>query len=95
MKVRKLKNWLKALRQAGGIKSLEMEKFAKALGRKKSKVGKEPTWINEKFPNLPPVSIPHHSVDLNRFTAGGILDQLENDLEKLEMEEKRKDKEDE
>jgi hypothetical protein len=30
------------------------------------------------------LAIPHHSSDLNKFTARGILDQLEEDLEALE-----------
>jgi hypothetical protein len=32
------------------------------------------------------VSIPHHSQDLNRFTARAILQQLEEDLEALEVD---------
>ena len=71
---------IEELRRKGGVKSSEMESFAQALGRKRSKGGKEPTWVSPVFPDLRPVSIPHHSKDLNRFTAGSILDQLEEDL---------------
>lgn len=61
-----------------------MEAIARSLGRKQHDRGKEPTWINEVFPDLRPVSIPHHASDLNRFTAQSILDQLEQDLKRLE-----------
>ena len=81
----KIRQQMEAYRKRGGIKSAELESLAKDLGRVKSKRGKEPTWVNERFPELYPLSIPHHgSHDLNRFTAGSILDQLENDLERWE-----------
>ncbi len=63
-----------------------MEALAKGLGRALHSRGTEPTWVSERFPNHPPVSIPHHSRELNRFTARTILDQLERDLERLEDE---------
>ena len=81
----KIRQQIEACHKRGGIKSAELESLAKDLGRVKSKRGKEPTWVNEQFPELYPLSIPHHgSHDLNRFTAGSILDQLENDLERWE-----------
>jgi hypothetical protein len=82
----KLRKWLQELRRKGGIESSELESLAKALGRvPKFKRGKEPTWVNQNFPDLRPLSIPRHgSKDLNRITANIILDQLELDLEKYE-----------
>ena len=84
-KLKRLKRRLNDLRRRGGVKSAELEGLAKGLGRfHDKKRGKEPTWVNRDFPELRPLSIPHHSTDLNRFTAGGILDQLEGDIEKIE-----------
>jgi len=89
---KRLQERLDALRAKGSVKSKEIEAFAKAVGRVKSKRGKEPNWINPNYPHLRPVSIPHHSTDLNKFTARGILNQLEEDIEAkessaLQMEE--------
>ena len=86
-KLDKLEQQIEAIRKKGGIKSSELESLAKELGRVKSKRGKEPTWISEQFNDLRPVSIPRHgSRDLNRYTAGGIIDQLELDVERWEEE---------
>jgi hypothetical protein len=85
-KVIRLRRKLESLRGKGGVKSSEIESLAKSLGRKRHKRGSEPTWINESFRHLRPVSIPHHSTELNRFTARAILDQLEADLEAWEAE---------
>jgi len=73
-KLQKLIQDLSKFRKRGGIKSNELETFAKDLGRKRSPRGSEPTWISISFPDLRPLSIPHHSGDLNKFTAGSILD---------------------
>ena len=85
MTEQKLQNlWaeVNSLRKKGGIKSSELQSLAKAVGKSRHKKrGKEPTWISS-FSMLPPVSIPDHSGDLNKFTARGILDQIERDLEK-------------
>jgi hypothetical protein len=83
-KVARLRKEFTTLRRKGGVKTHEIEALAAALGRIRHQRGKEPTWINPDFPRLRPVSIPHHSKDLNRFTAQSILDQLEPDLEALE-----------
>jgi len=85
-KVIRLRQKLESLRGKGGVKSTEIQLLAKKLGRKRHKRGSEPTWINESFRHLRPVSIPHHSKGLNRFTARAILDQLEADLEAWEAE---------
>lgn len=60
--------------------SRQLEAFAKTLGRKHVKRGKEPTWVSMEFPNLRPIAIPHHSSNPNKFTADSILDQLEEDI---------------
>jgi hypothetical protein len=78
MDQKKLRN---IIRQINGLygsdrKSRELEGVAKRLGRTKVKHGAY-TWENGTFPTLPPLSIPHHSRGLKRFTAEGILDQLQ------------------
>ena len=83
-KLEKLRRKIGELRRKGGIKSSEVESLAKSLGRVLHPRGKEPTWVSKQFPSLRPLSIPHHSTDLNRYTAGNILDQLEEDLERFE-----------
>src|SRR5689334_8412796 len=83
-KIRKLRSKIEALRGKGGVKSAELESLARSLGRKRANTGKEPTWISEELPDRRPVSIPSHPGDLNRFTARGILDQLEGDLDRYE-----------
>lgn len=83
-KPEKLRRKLESLRRTGGIKSREMESFAKSLGRKSVTRGKEANWINKEFPHLPPVSIPHHGTELKRFTARSILDDFERDVEEHE-----------
>jgi hypothetical protein len=84
-KLDKLRKQVDELRKKGGIKSSELESLARALGRVPFKRGKEPTWVNKTFPDLRPLSIPHHgSKDLNRITVNLILDQLEQDIEKFE-----------
>jgi hypothetical protein len=75
-KLRKLQSRLSQLR-GSSVKPRKLEGLAKTLGRKRVKRGSEPTWVNETFPALRPLSIPHHSRDVKRFTAESILDQLE------------------
>jgi hypothetical protein len=43
----------------------------------------DPQWVNEEL-NWRPLSIPSHSGDMPRGTAGSILNQLEEDLFRLE-----------
>jgi hypothetical protein len=84
-KLDKIHKRVAELRKKGGIGYSELESLARALGRVRSKRGKHLTWINKAFPDLPPLSIPHHgSKDLNKYTANHILDKLEMDIEKLE-----------
>jgi len=84
-KIKNLRAQLNQLRRQGGIKSRELERFAEALLRERHKRGSEPTWVSTRFKDIRPVSIPNHAGrDLNRHTAGSILNQLEEDLERLE-----------
>jgi hypothetical protein len=84
-KLDKLRKRVEELRKKGGIGYSELESLARALGRVSSKRGKHQTWVNQIYPELRPLSIPHHgSKDLNRITANNILDQLEFDIEKFE-----------
>ncbi len=74
--LRRLAQRLNALR-GSPRKPRELEALARAFGRKRAKRGKEPTWINAAFPQLPPLSIPHHSHDVKWRTTEEILSQLE------------------
>ena len=83
-KLDRIRRRLDSLRLKRGIKPIKLEAVARALGRVRHKRGKEPTWVNENMPELRPLTIPHHSTDLNRFTAASILDQLEGDIDRIE-----------
>ena len=84
-KLRQLRKRLQALRaRARNIESRELEKLARAIGRKRVGRGKEPTFISTLLPQSRPLSIPHHSATLKIGTASNILDQLEKDLDDLE-----------
>ncbi len=92
-KLDKIERKLEILRsRQANIRDRELVSLAKSLGRLRSPRGKEPTYINEFFQHLRPLSIPSHPRALNRFTAGSIIDQLELDIlawdEFLENEEK-------
>ncbi len=84
MNKKKLRKEFNCIRNKKVIKCTEMERLAKKLGRTRINRGKEPTWENLNFKTLRPLSIPHHPGDLNPYTADSILDQLEEDLEKIE-----------
>jgi hypothetical protein len=72
-------------------KAVDVENFARRLGRKKVQRGKEPTWESE-LGELSVLSIPHHGGrDLAPGTKNSILDQLEDDL--LAWEERLEDDE--
>lgn len=85
--VKKLRQDLQQLRKAPyGRKAKELENFAKAVGRSKSKRGKEPTWIREDNPELtPPLSIPNHAADMKVGTFLSIVDQLISDCDDWEI----------
>ena len=64
-------------------KARDLEELARSLGRTIFNRGKEPTWVNKYFSELPPLSIPHHGGrDLATGTKHSILTQLEDDLAK-------------
>ena len=68
------------------MKPGRLESLAKALGRTRAKRGSEPTWVSVVFPALRPLSIPHHSKEVKRFTAESILDQLEVDVHEWQQQ---------
>lgn len=74
-KLKKIRREIQAL-YGSDRKSRELEGIAKKLHREKVKRGSY-TWENTAFPDLPPLSIPHHSKGVKRFTAESILDQLQ------------------
>jgi hypothetical protein len=85
-KIRRLRSRLERLR--GGVANLKREDlvgFAEALGRVRSRRGKEGTYISSLLPHSRPISIPKHRT-FNKFTAGNILDAFEQDLFALEEE---------
>jgi hypothetical protein len=93
-KLRRLKRRLATLRQRiGNIKSSELQRLAQALGRyHDTSRGKEPTFVSQLLHHSRPISIPNHPGSLKKFTAGNILDKLEEDivaLEELLAEEER------
>jgi hypothetical protein len=75
------------------IRSQELISLAESLGRELYKRGKEPNYVSTIMPKKRPISIPNHPGSLNKFTAGSILDDLEQDIfnieEKLESEGER------
>ncbi|HMD87848.1 MAG TPA: hypothetical protein VKF38_01675 [Anaerolineaceae bacterium] len=82
--LKKLKTRLAKLRnQVANMTNAKLVSFAGALGRTRSKRGKEPTYISELLPYSLPISIPGHK-KINKFTAGSILDAFEKDIEELE-----------
>ncbi len=92
-KLKKIRKNLSNLRlKPNNIRSRELIKLAKSLGRKLFDRGHEPTYISDLLPRSYPISIPKHPGALPRFTAGNILDQLEQDIFDLDnnTEEERK-----
>lgn len=83
-KIEKLRSELASFRGRGGIKSAELVRFARKIGRRPAEHGSQPAWVSKWLPGQRPVSIHPHAKDLNRFTAGDIIDQFEDDLDKLE-----------
>jgi hypothetical protein len=78
-KLHRLKRELAALRRSPQ-KAAAFERFARKLGRKPVKRGKEPMWESAEF-DLYALAIPHHGGrDLAPGTQNSILNQLENDL---------------
>jgi hypothetical protein len=79
-KLGKISRDLMAMRDAPQ-KARVLEGIAKKLGRTLSKRGKEPNWVSEQFPNLRPISIPHHGGrDLSQGVRNSILNLLDDDV---------------
>ena len=89
-KLKKIKLVLKALRsRPNNIRSKELIKLAKSLGRRLTDRGSEPNYISDLLPRKHPISIPNHGI-MKRFTAENILDQLDEDIFDLEEQESQK-----
>jgi hypothetical protein len=58
--------------------------MAKALGRRRDKRGKEPTYISDLLRTSRPITIPAHPGTLATGTANAILDRFEEDIFELE-----------
>lgn len=84
-RIEELRRWIEGLRGQAQVPSRELERLAEALGRSKSKRGKEPVYV---LPGRPPLSIPHHSRPMKRRTKDSILTTLESDLAELEEDER-------
>ena len=66
-------------------KASALEGMAKKLGRKISKRGKEPVWVNQDLAGVYPLAIPHHGGrDLSPGVQRNVLDILEGDIAALE-----------
>ena len=81
--LKRLQAKIESLRAKGTVKPRELESIAKSLQRSLVKRGKHPHWESTILPTRPPISIPNHSKELNRFIAQKILDPLERDVIEL------------
>lgn len=69
------------MRSPAGIKAIELDGLARALGRQRAKRGKEPTYTRNDDPRLsPPLSIPGHAKELQVSTAKSIIRALLRDV---------------
>jgi hypothetical protein len=68
------------------VNGQKLRSLAQRLGRTKENRGKEPTFINLEFLDLPPLAIPHHGGrDLPIGTKTSILNVLEEDILRWEL----------
>jgi hypothetical protein len=88
-RIKKLRAIISQLR-GSDVRPDKLISLAKAIGRIQSNRGKHPTYVGGP-PGTMPISIPHHAT-VKRFTAGSILDQLEQDLDLLEESDASKQK---
>jgi hypothetical protein len=85
-KLEKLRRELEGMRRRSrSIKPSELEVLAQRLGRSRVKRGKEPTY-ERSGSGWFPLTIPSHPGTLAVGTACSILDQLEEDIDRLEAE---------
>ncbi len=83
--LRRLRRKLDKLRSGvANLSSADLIGLADSLGRKCRKGGSERNFVSIYFPSKPPFGIPCHGKKINKYTAGGILDDLEGDLFDLE-----------
>ena len=86
-KLQKVGDELESLRgRSGNLKARDIIAVAKKLGRREgAKKGSHVAYVSDLLPNRRPVTIPVHAKpsNINRFTAEGILDELEQDYEEL------------
>lgn len=81
-RLRELERQLHAWRRSPkGVDRERVLRVARKLGRTEFNSGKEPTFVNERFNWLRPVSIPGHRGDLAPGTLRNIVDSLMNDVE--------------
>jgi hypothetical protein len=59
-KVARLREKIETLRRGGGVRSADLQRLARQVGRRPHARGKEPTWVNVRFPEARPLSIPGH-----------------------------------
>jgi hypothetical protein len=77
---------LEMQRSPQGRNALEFEGVARALGRRREKRGKEPTWLRLQNPELTrPLSIPAHSGSVKLGTARSIISALLDDVTDWEL----------
>lgn len=85
-KLKKIRQDLLYLRKSPhGIKRAKLETIAKQLGRSRSNIGHEPTYIKTTDPMLRPLTIPGHPGDMKVGTARSIIDQLLSDVDEWEI----------
>jgi hypothetical protein len=83
-RLRTIQEELNQVRRGGGQKTArQLEQFAVRLGREKHPAAKEPTYCSTLLTDLPPLNIPGHGGDLRSATAQCILDQLDDDIVRL------------
>ena len=66
-----------------------MEALARACGREPHATNHQ-TWVSTDPSVRTRLPIPHHTTDLNKYTAQAMLDVLEDDLDRLAAQLKSK-----
>lgn len=82
-KLKKIEREIASLRNGiNNIKYKDLERLAKSLERKLVNRGKEATYESELLRKSRPLTIPKHKT-IKPFTAGNIIDALEQDVFEL------------
>lgn len=80
-KLKKVQRQVDSLRLSlASIRSQDLVRLMKKLGRRRIKRGKEPSYISDEFPDARPITVPSHPGTLKRGTAASILDDIEGDI---------------